>query len=64
MGDIMFKAFIALLKKPPAKVIAQTELEESQRQHLRHEMAAIYHTKMAEYYNSNVIRFGAYIKKA
>ena len=60
----MWKQLIETFKKPPAKQLAQEELEESQRQFLKHESTAIYHAKVAEYYQLNINRLGTYIKKA
>jgi len=60
----MWKQLIEVFKKPNAKQLAQTELEEAQRQFLRHETAAAYNAKVAEYYSETVMRLGTYIKKA
>ena len=60
----MWKQLIDTFRKPPAKLIAQEDLEESQRQYLKHDAAANYHAKVAEYYAGSIQRLGMYIKKA
>ena len=60
----MFKELIALFQKPPAKTLAQDELEESQRQYLTHGSAAAYHGKLAEFYKGNIERLEMYVKKS
>ena len=64
IGQTMWQQLIDTFKKPPAKVIAQREFEESQRQFLIHESTAAYHSKIAEYYSANISRLNTYIKKA
>ena len=64
MEKTMFKELIQMFSKTPAKTLAQEEYEEAQRQLLKHESAAAYHAKVAEYYSSSIHRLGAYIKKA
>ncbi len=60
----MWKELVEMFGKPPAKEIAQHELEESHRQYLKHEAAAAYHAKVSEYYQGNIMRLSTYIKKA
>lgn len=60
----MFKQLIEMFKKPAAKHVAQEDLEEAHRQYLKHDAAANYHAKVAEYYADSILRLGMYIKKA
>jgi hypothetical protein len=46
--------FVNPLRKPSARKVAQEELETSQRELVKYEAAAIYHTKMAEYHRDNI----------
>ena len=52
-----------VFKKPSAKSIAQTDLEEAERQVLTHSASASYHTKMSEYYKETVKRLSDYVKE-
>lgn len=60
----MFANLLDTFKKPPAKVLAQDDLEEAHRQYLKHTAAAAYHAKISEYYSDSIQRLGMYIKKA
>lgn len=60
----MKEIFSFLFKKPSAKEIAKVELEECMRQHLKYEASAAYHSKMTEYYATNIARLNAYVKRA
>lgn len=62
-GQIMWKDFLSLFRKPSAKSMAQDEYEECERQLLKHSAAAAYHAKIAEYYSNSIARLGTYIKK-
>ena len=64
IGKIMFEKLINYFKKPPAKNIAQEDLEEAHRQYLKHTSAAAYHNKVSEFYADSITRLGVYIKKA
>lgn len=45
-----------LFRKKSAKDMTQQAIEESQRRLLVHEDAAVYHSKMAEYYRDGIQR--------
>ena len=60
----MWQDIFNTFKKPNAKQLAQAELEEAQRQFLKHETAAAYNAKVAEYYADTVNRLGDYIKQS
>jgi hypothetical protein len=64
IGKIMWQDLLNTFKKPNAKQLAQQELEEAQRQFLKHETAAAYNAKVAEYYSETVLRLNTYIKKS
>lgn len=51
-----------LLGKPSATVLAQRELEESERQLLRMRSQAEYTASMVRFYEANVARLKAYTK--
>jgi hypothetical protein len=57
----MFEAIQDYFKKPSAKVIALSSLEDAQRNLLESQAAAEYHTKMAEYYQAAIKRLGKYL---
>lgn len=52
-----------VFKMPSAKTIAQTDMEEAERQMLKHEADALYHTKMKEYYELTFQRLSKYIAR-
>lgn len=64
MKVTMFANILDAFKKPPAKELAQDDLEEAHRQYLKHTAAAAYHAKISEYYSDSIQRLGMYIKKA
>lgn len=55
--------FSKVFKKPSAKSLAQIDLEEAERQMLKHDSSAAYHSKMADYYRETVVRLSNYIKE-
>lgn len=58
------KEILDLFRKPSAKVIAQRELEEAQRQLLQAQTAAEYAARLAQYHTDRIRRLSAYIKEA
>lgn len=62
----MLKVLIAWVtfRVPQAREIAQTDLEEAERQMLKHEAEALYHTKMTEYYQATFYRLSSYIGRS
>lgn len=50
-----------LLKKPSAKALAQSSLEDAKRHLLSEQAAAEYHSKMAEYYTAVIRRLSNYL---
>lgn len=58
----MFKELIGIFSKAPVQALAKDEYEEAQRQLLKHESAAAYHAKIAEYYAETVNRLSSYVK--
>ena len=56
------KKFFNLFRKPSALSIAQTNLEEYERQLLVQEASAAYHEKLAAYYREGITRLKKQIK--
>lgn len=54
---------ISWFAKPLAVDIAKTDLEEAQRQFLIHDKAAAYHSKMKEFYITNINTLAIYVSK-
>ena len=52
-----------LLTKPSATVLAQQELEEAQRQLLRHQAQNEYHASMVKFYEQNIKRLSTYVQR-
>ena len=51
-----------IFAKPSATAIAQNELEEAQRNLLRHQAQSEYHANMVKFYEQNIKRLSAYVK--
>lgn len=60
----MFKELLETFRKPSAKVLAQAELEEAQRQLLIAQSSAEYATRASDYHLDRIKRLTTYLKDA
>lgn len=58
----MFKELLETFRKPSAKVLAQAELEEAQRQLLTAQSSAEYANRLSAYHADRIKRLSAYLK--
>lgn len=60
----MFKELLETFRKPSAKVLAQAELEEAQRQLLIAQSSAEYAARLSAYHLDRIKRLTTYLKDA
>ena len=58
----MYKELTNFFRKPSAKVLAQAELEEAQRQELAARSAAEYANSQSSYHAARIARLQAYLR--
>lgn len=60
----MIKHLIETFRKPSAKMLAQRELEDAQRELLSAQTATEYASRLAQYHADRIKRLSAYLKES